>query len=359
MKIRAITISELDEFIRSDEFLSMDPLPITPERTKSQRINPYALPNEPVLWIAHDDNGKLIGFIGSLPAYSYRGSCRMGWNSCWWVDPEYGKDAAMPLFYTFLKHWDMKVAFSDMTANTRSIVDLMDFCYTREEKLFIGYIKLSAKSVYRSMYKFPRPLLILLSAPFINFLQLIRMSIIGTNLRGMEMEVMEHADSKIFNFIGRYAKREFSQRGEKEFNWMLRQGWLVKSSDEAKVLAKKYPFSYLCDDFKWRWIVTRNEKQINSVMLVSIRDGALKVLYYYGDVPGFALLALKLYISNNSEIRKIVFSHPDLVANSRMLNSILLFRKSKIRYTGISKKLVEDHPNDLVMQLGDGDAAFT
>lgn len=361
MRIKVIAIAELDDFIRSEEYLSFDPLPITPERALSQTQNPHAHPQDPALWVAIDDNGELMGFIGSLPAFDNRSQRRMGWNSCWWVHPEKGREAAMPLFYTFLKQWDQNVAFSDMTTNTFEIINQMDFCHTREEKIFIGYFRIGFKEAFKSQNRLPYPLapFFALVTPIVDLFQSIRISTTGRNLKGIQMEVKMHADEEMVNFIQEHQDNEFSQRDSKDFNWILNQKWLVKSSEAALDTAYRYPFSYVSDDFEWKWITTRMEGEINSVMLISIRDHALKVIYYYGDSPGFALLALKSYISENSNIRKVIFSHPQLLENSRMLNSILLFKRSKKRFIGISKTLSDKFSPDLIMQLGDGDAAFT
>ncbi|MBN2698612.1 MAG: hypothetical protein JXR52_07275 [Bacteroidales bacterium] len=361
MKIKRINISHLEEFIRSGEYRSYETVPITPERAWSQARNPHAQPDDPALWLALDDTGHLLGFIGSLPAKNHRTGERMGWNSCWWVDPERGNEAAMPLFYTFLKQWDLHVAFSDMTENTFSIVRQMDFCHLREEELFIGYFRMSFKEVLLPRKKLLYPLvpLFALMVPIINLFQLLRISTTGSNLKGMELEVKEKIDSGMLGFIRQHHPMEFSQRDEVEFNWITAQKWLVEGTEESREIEQKYPFSYTCMQFDWKWIVTRLKGEINTIMLASERDHILKILYYYGEAPGFALMAIKSLVASNTGIRRVIFAHPALLANRGMLNSLLLMKRIKIRYTGVSRKLAGEYPREMIMQLGDGDAVFT
>jgi len=361
MHIKTITVSELEEFIRSGEYLSFDTIPITPVRAHSQLRNPHAKPGDPALWLALDDSDNLLGFIGSLPATDYRTGKRMGWNSCWWVDPEKGRDAAMTLFYHFLKYWDMQVAFSDMTINTFSIVDQMDFCHLREEQIFTGYIRFSFKESFLSQKKLPYPLapLAALIIPVINGIQYLRVSLAGENLRRMELELKENPDDEVFKFIEKHQEGEFSQRKEPDFEWIFNGEWLTTKKEDISSRKEKYPFSWFCEHFEWKWIITRLEGEINSVMLTSLRDHTLKVLYFYGNAPGFAMMAIKSMVSRDPRIRRIIFSHPKLIKNTRMLNSFLILKRLRKRYLGISKKILKDFPANLIMQLGDGDAVFT
>jgi len=361
MNIERINISQLEEFIHTRKYLSYGIVPITPERAWSQTKNPHAKPDDPALWVALDDSGDLLGFIGSLPAKDYRSGERMGWNTCWWADPEKGRDAAMPLFYTFLKHWDMQVAFSDMTAHTYSIISQMGFCHTRQEQVCIAYLRFPLKEILHSAKRLTFILSPVLTIPavVINLFQALRISTAGNNLKGLEMEIQEEPGEEVWGFIRQYHAHEFTGRRKADFAWITIRKWLSVNSGNQQDMAERYPFSYLCEVFEWKWIITRQDGKIQTVMFVSLRDHVLKVLYFYGESPGFALMALKLLVSQDHRINKIIFGHPRLIRNRRLLNSVLILKRLKKRYTGVSKQLLDEFPRDMVMQLGDGDAVFT
>ncbi|MCK4748983.1 MAG: hypothetical protein KAT15_18150, partial [Bacteroidales bacterium] len=147
MEIRAISLQDLSDYISGDSWDQADTIPITPERARSQQQNPYARPDDIVLWVATSGDGQVIGFAGSLPAFDVHNSGRMGWNTCWWVDPDRGKDMALPLFSKFLYNWDQHVAFADMTQHTYAIIDQLGFCHTRKELLIQNHIRLSGREI--------------------------------------------------------------------------------------------------------------------------------------------------------------------------------------------------------------------
>ncbi len=94
-------------------------------------------------------------------------------------------------------------------------------------------------------------------------------------------------------------------------------------------------------------------------MLVSVRDGALKVLYYYGREPLDAVRALQSTIAGSRKIHSLLVAHPDLMKHSRQLRSRSIRTLFRIRRVGVSRKILEHFPDDMVIQLGDGDSAFT
>jgi len=361
LQIRTISNQEISGYISHEAWEQSDLIPITPERARSQQHNPHSKPEDACLWVATTREGRVIGFAGSLPGYDIHNKERMGWNSCWWVDPERGKEAAMPLFFHFLKQWDQRVAFADMTPHTRAIIDQLDFCHTRSEVLVQSYIRLSTGKI-SSRLGIPGKILFpaILSAAFlVNAFQQRRLNRISRSPNRVESESRSQLDEELYSFIQLHQEKDFTRRSGEDFSWIEKHPWLVPGSPNNLKTGKKYPFSYVAYQYKLEWLVSRQGKTITSVMLISIRDGALKVLYYFGDQPKDALATVKGRVSADRSVATLIFAHPALVSQVQEIKHISLFNRFRSRLVGVSKKIMAEFPDDMVIQLGDGDSAFT
>ena len=328
-EIRTISIREISGYISSDVWDQSKVIPITPERARSQQVNPNARPGDPCLWVATSDNGQVIGFAGSLPSSDARNSGRMGWNTCWWVDADLGKEVAMPLFYHFLQHWDQRVAFADMTPRTRAIIDQLGFCHTRKEVLAQSYIRIPASKL-SSRAGIPGKLLYPLILPVVflaNAFQQRRLDRIARRNVLVESEVRDHLDDELYEFIRQHQEKDFAQRTREEYEWIEKHAWLVPRTPASSRMASKYPFSYVAKEYKLEWLISRREKAITSAMMISTRDGALKVLYYFGDHPQDAFWAVQGRISECRTVASLIFAHPELVSQVQEIKAISFYTR--------------------------------
>jgi hypothetical protein len=364
-EISAISFGEIRDYASAR---SRDPegvIPITPERAISQQLNPHAREEEPCLWVATGEGGKVLGFAGSLPALDGRHGGRFGWNTCWWVDPVRGKEAALPLFYHFLSHWDQRVAFGDMTPQTHAIIEKMDFCHTRTESLLQYHVRIPGRKLVSRMGLAGTLLspLILPIAFMGNALLQIRIRISARGSRGADSSCAEHPDEELYAFIRSRSKSDLVLRTADEFRWIGSHPWLVVPAGTNREIGSRYPFSYVAREFRMEWLVSRENNQITSAMLVSLRDGTLRVLYFYGRRihARHAIEVLKGYVSRHREVHSIFISHYKLQMISGLLRSMTLGRKRHERRVGISKQLIPDREtfDSTVFQLGDGDSVFT
>lgn len=361
-RIETILIKDIAEYASSDVWKNARIIPITRERALSQQKNPHAQPGDPCLWVAlSDQDGEVIGFCGSLPGQDVRNKARMGWNTCWWVDPDRGREAAMPLFYHFLQAWDHRVAFTDMTSQTLAIVDQMGFCNTREETLVQSYLRIPVSKII-SRLGIPGKLLfslILPAAILVNGIQQIRTGLVGRKRNGLNVESKDRLDNELHGFIRQYQESNFTRHSPEQFRWIEQNPWLVPGDRENKNTGSKYPFSYRVKEYFQKWLVSSRNKEITSVSLVSVCDGSLKVLYLFGKNPSDAICAIKTFISSAFRIHSLIYAHPDLISRNNEIRPVMLYTRNRKRYSGVSKKIITELPDKLVMQLGDGDAVFT
>ena len=368
VRVEAIPVSKIKGYATSGTWKDAPVIPITPERARSQQQNPHAKQDEPCLWVATGKDDRVVGFAGSLPGLESRGGDRMGWNSCWWVDADLGREAAMPLFFYFLQYWDQRVAFADMTVRTRAIVYSLGCCHTREDRLLLGYFRIPitrAAGRLGFMGKILYPLL-LPAVLLVNAVQQVRMNASprkkphGDHGSGaLLVESRDRLDKEVYQFISEHRERDFAHRTMEEFNWIMEHPWLVKPSPAARETGDRYPFSYLAETFTMEWILTSRDNRITSVMLVSLRDGTLKVLYYFGGEAGDAITALKSRVAGSREVHALLLAHPDLLARGRDFSGPCLRLTYRPRFVGVSRKLLEQLTDEMIIQLGDGDSVFT
>jgi len=361
-RIETILIKDIAEYASSYALKNSRIIPITCERALSQQKNPHAQPDDPCLWVAlSDKDDEVIGFCGSLPGQDVRTLSRIGWNSCWWVDPERGRQAAMPLFYRFLQAWDHRVAFADMTRQTLAIIDQMGFCNTREERLLQSYLRIPISKIFSCLgvpWKLLLPL-ILPAALFLNAIQQIRIRLLTPKRKELHVESRDSLDAELYEYIRKYNESDFTGRSPEEFRWIEQNPWLVKADQGNKDTGSKYPFSYSVDEYFQKWLVSRQDEKITSVSLFSVRDGSLKVHYFFGENPSDAICAIKFVISSKLRIHSLIYAHPDLISHRREIRPVVLYTRKRKRFSGVSKKIISEFPDKLLMQLGDGDAVFT
>jgi hypothetical protein len=103
MKIREITVGELPDFVRSEEYALLKPKPITLSRALSQFKNPQARPEDVALVFA-SENHTLLAFAGILP-HAAKGSEELVFsNSGWWVHPELGRKLGLTVLLKAFQH---------------------------------------------------------------------------------------------------------------------------------------------------------------------------------------------------------------------------------------------------------------
>jgi hypothetical protein len=371
MILRYIKISELTAFISGTDFASWKNIPISPARAYSQSLNPFANPEDIALVIAIDDETKeIIAYAGAYPS-KIQNAEKLGfaWNSCWWVAEGEGGDAGMKIFISFLKIWEMRVAFSDMTEKTFKIIENLGFCLTMKRDGLILNIRPGIKSRLtalrysgRKISFFTKPLLFTglpwltdqFAELFLYFASLIKPGR-DNSMQALKMQIPGDND---FEFIKKHANGNFHIPEAAELD--LPQ-WLVKPSKQNRLLTEKYYFSSFYFDFSTFWLKWEREGKINALTMLSLKDGVLKTNYFYIEdefkekFPGVFMD----YCFTNPSVRTIVTAQPVLTKYISGKKFFMSTRKNFTRYSAISKDLLHHFQGDPVLQDGDGDYRFT
>lgn len=248
-----------------------------------------------------------------------------------------------------------------MTSHTHAIIQQLDFCHTREEDLALVYMRMPASKIIAKLDWAGKML-----SPLISFTSFLVNKSVQYRLEHLARKSdadltvsIAHMDEDIFSFVKAHRQQDFVHRSLEEYRWIEEYPWLITPDNSSREALKNYPFSHLVKSFRQEWLVSCRKGVIVSVMFISVREGVLKILSYFGSSSLDAIEALNRYILGHKEVQVVIFAHPDLLEHKETVKRISLKTTIRSRWVGVSKKIMDPFPNSMVIQLGDGDSVFT
>ncbi|MDB4334786.1 hypothetical protein OAA06_00350 [bacterium] len=361
MELKHLKISELEEFVQSNEFLKGDLIPISPVRALSQIKNPKAKSDDVVLTIAYDKNLSILGYIGALPDKIENVRC--AWNSCWWVKNGAPAEVSMKLLFSFISNWDKKILLSEMTPLTNSIIEKLGFCKHKTTTGFRGYTRFTLATVLPrkkprlSKQKFALILTDSLLNVLVSTVNIFRCksSVKGVDIK--EIELTEEYDS----FILKHSTNLVTKRKSIDFNWIQQNSWLVHDTDKNPLVSKKYFFSYAVNRHKSQWVSFTEKEELKALVYYAIKDNELKLPYVFCEESSETFIGDYFYsmLLKNNSLATITTFHPKLSAYLKN-NKRFIFRTLLPKYSAISNELLnETKLIEPKFQMGDGDCVFT
>lgn len=365
MKFREIRIGELDELVATRWYRNQVVIPITPSRAISQAINPYAHPNDVGLILATGNEDALVGFVGILPARLYVSPTeRFYYNTCWWVNPETGKRASMPLFYRMLEITGERLVLADMTPYTQQIVEATGRFRVQEpsEGIYMWFkgglgISLCRKAGYKRWVKH-------LAAPFdhvVNGFRYFSISRWKNSTKDEALNVLPASlnDPDIIQFIDHCCAENLITRRTSDLAWVLRMPWLITGRGK-RVPVPYYPFSWRVLSFEQNIVKFQRENELLGVSVVTFRDGIAKVPYLY-CLPGKEeeIAESLLFWLLHQPIHGLITWNNYLLEAIQKTAFPVLRKKVVFKRTAYSNVLAKFLRNRFTLQDGDGDAVFT
>lgn len=363
MRIESLTAADLKNYIDGVDFLSEEVFPITLHRAESQLLNPDLERDDIILTVARDERGRVAGFIGALPGQLDDGT-RFAWNSGWWMDPVLGRESGMPLFYTFLKQWNMRVMFSDLTPLTCEILTQMGMFRTRKTEGVRLFLRAPLALVLPSKNRVFRSLKWLFHSIdyFANIFIDIRLGyltgLMEESLAGRFREIDSPGDEETA-LINGSALNSVCKRVSRHFDWIMHNPWILTADPDIQ--KKKYPFSSFSRQFIQKWFRTGSDGKDEVLLMVSIRDRHLKMPYlFYRDARSLHVAAeLILWLSARYRVSMITTFHPVFSGVLAGCGGPILLKRKIQRLTAVSGELSAVKGEDFFFQDGDGDSVFT
>lgn len=357
MTFREIKINELADFVQSDFYLNSSVIPISPQRAISQSKNPNSKPNDVALILALDKAENIIGYIGLLPGKITNDNIPYFWNSCWWVDPEKGKLAAMPLFYKMLQISNKKMVFFELTETTKNIVEKFKF-KTEVVPGFKGFILFSFAKILPRKNKFFKNIQWLLSFLdwFLNCFISIKLSKFKKDT-SIELKQIETIDNETEQFITGFKDSQLIPTNKSELNWIIEYPWIrTHPTQEEQELANRYFFSSISKSFTNKLYKIYKDQKLIAVLFFSIRDNEMKLPYAFFNKEDIAPVTNAIYqIAINNLVTSFTCFNEQLIQE---LNT----GKNPFTFTKPLKKNIAYPPeldlSNKLLQDGDGDAVF-
>lgn len=365
MQIREITIGELDDFAKSGLWQQLQPKPITPLRAVSQSKNPRAHPGDVALVIAYEGN-TLAGLAGILPdAVNGQVDQKAYSNTCWWVNESEGRRLALPLFMKALAHCRERMFLTDMTPHTLAILEKTNwFEFPAMTSGRRGYLKFNLHEVLPAkrpnlgkltplIRLFDKGLNLLFSP-----LRMINRKRFG--LKNIKVEIPGSLNQELHVFMEQHSSHEFTRRGALDLEWIVRYPWIKTQQEATLADAFNYPFSHIVHRFEQYFVHLSTSGKTIGLLLISIREGHMKVPYAYFDQNDAPLIVKAIY--GQAVLKKAVtltLFRPSLVEAMQSAPHPFLFRKSIRRLAAVSRELSGLYRQYPDLQDGDGDVVFT
>jgi hypothetical protein len=361
MKIRAITVGELPDFIRSEEYALLNPKPITPLRAYSQFKNPQARPEDVALIFA-TENHTLLAFAGILPHAAKGSEEPVFSNSGWWVHPEKGRKLAISVLLKAFQICNGRMFLTDCSAHTKAILDKTNLFHfispVTGSRFFLRFY--TGSLLRRKGKKGPAPLLFSLVDKLLNAPLQVWASVVQNKKQHSEfsLKVVKFLDAEHAAFIQKNPGKSFLVQNAGKLNWVVQHPWVTTKKENA---ALDYPFTHKVEHFKQEFIEIRCGKKLVTILLVSVRDNHASVPFIYFEkkvLDNVAQLLWNYLVKIKAD--SLVVYQSALEKALRENRRIWLFRKDITRYAGYSNELeVLFAENGFFFQDGEADVVFT
>jgi len=360
MTFREIKINELLNFIASDFYKNSDIIPISPQRAISQSKNPNSNDDDVALILALDSNDSIIGYIGILPGKISIDTSPYCWNSCWWVHPEKGKMAAMPLFYKMLKISNKKMVFFELTKTTKTIIEKFDF-KTKTIQGLRNFLKFNFTEILprkNNSFKAIKPLLFLLDLTLNYFKNLSLNSY--KNITSIELKTIKGIDDEAELFIARFNEKQLIPINKTEINWIIKYPWIIDSpSTEDKKLARNYFFSWVSKSFSNELFKVYRKNQLIGVLFFTIRNNEMKLPYSFFEEQEIESIIQAIYhIAIKKDVISFTTFNPAIIDKIITRKNPFIINKSITKYVAYPKNCIALGIENKQFQDGNGDAVF-
>ena len=387
MQIREITIAELDDFAKSELWQQLRPKPITVLRAISQSQNPRAKPDDVALIIAYEGT-TLAGLAGILPnLVNGQAEQKASSNTCWWVNGNEGRKLALPLFMKAFALCGQRMFLTDMTPHTMSILEKTNwFEFPSVDYGMRGFLKFNLHEILPAKRPSLRELkpLIRLSDQILNLLflpvrminrkrfgmkdtkiettpgQAVSNRSFSSEQKELKIEILDSLNEEMHAYIEEHSHQEFIRRSAKEMEWIVRYPWIKTQKEATPADAFDYPFSHIVGHFEQYFLHISTQNKTTGLLLISVRDGHMKVPYAWFDEKDAPLILKVIY--GQAVLKKattLTLFRPSLVEVMHSAPHPFVFRKSIRRLVAVSRQLSDLYRQYPDLQDGDGDVVFT
>jgi GNAT superfamily N-acetyltransferase len=365
--IKDIKISQLDEFINSDEYKELKNIPITPQRAASHIYNPKGDKDDVVLFLAYDLN-KFIGYLGALSDRFIIGdvSLKVAWLSSMWIDKDYRRQGiAVQLLNHACQKWNSNLLITNyIPVSKKTFEKTGKFTEFKSLQGLRGYLRFNMAEIIllkRPGLKGIRRLLLLFDflANIINGCRLAFWKA-AMNISRMKIEYLNGIDNETARFIGQSTRNNISPKDKAVLEWIKNYPWVLNTPFKDEI-SRRYEFSVVSRNFNQLYIKIASNNKIIAFLMLTVHGTHLKTPYLffdsnYGDVVRKVIYAHLL----NLKIRTFTTYHPELIKVLRSKRNPFILVRKMAQDSLITKELLQKikDADKYVLMEGDGDCAF-
>lgn len=368
MEIKHLNKGDLRTFIESDEFQTMDAVPISYRRAISQINNPRADENDILLILVYHES-RMTGYLGLLPDLisTKNGAKKIYWMSCIWVRPEMrGSKIAFTLVNEANKTTSNHLILTNFTDSAKRIYLKAGYLNPMTSKEGIRcYFRLNlaellpAKDTKYRKYTFLLKLFDFSTNIFLGLYHLlIRKIMVRHNLNVSELQNLLPEDH---DFIDNNNRGNIFKRNTTELNWIKQHPWLHETS-LSEPAEKRYIFSSGVNRFRNHILTINNsDNEKAAILFLSIRDNAMKIPYaFFGEEHTDEIIKVILsYVFSYKICTLTIFNEKLSKSMKEHRNPFLKIRTMNQEYMCGSEILESINSSEISIADGDGDAVFT
>ena len=173
-------------------------------------------------------------------------------------------------------------------------------------------------------------------------------------------EYLTSLNEELFAFVENQSSHEFIRRSGKDLEWIIRYPWIKAKNTNPSILPVEYPFSQFVESFEQYFIKVYSPDQTLGLLLISIKNGHMKVPYaYFQDKDAASILRVIYQQALLKNAVTLTLFNSSLVAAMDSMAHPFVFRKKIKRLMAISKQLSSLYQKYPHLQDGDGDVVFT
>lgn len=360
--IKQLNKRKLQSYIDSTSFKYAPHIAISYHRAVSHISNPRAQDEDILMFIAYEDD-RMVGYLGAMPDEIYKEngeSYHFAWMSCLWIDPDQrGKKIAQQLVTACLSEWNNHIILTEYTGPAKYLYQKLG--------VFESWPDLQGRRWYIKSDLFrilpPKKEIFNYSKPLLKAVDTVINTVLQTKYLiskpDQNIRELKEITGDIELYIRRHSSSDGFQRDAEIIRWMLDYPWILKGRTTPD--SERYHFSSVAEQFICKVYKIENiAGKMCGIMVVTVRDGHLKVPFlYYDCLEEEVIKALKAIIYLH-QVKTMSLYHDALIQNIQEHKSFFSPSKSISRNYLITKEFwAQLSHQSFPLNAGDGDTAFT
>lgn len=360
LHIKRYRISELQAFVNSPAYETMEVVPVSKHRVNSYINNPRANSDDFVLYMAFMGD-EMVGYRTLLPdmLYANDNTLRVAWLSGNWVSPAHRrKGISSQIFQQVFNDWEAGLLYTNYAPESKAVYDKTGkFNHVQSlqgVRLYLRPCLYPILSKRGKLFRFLKPLwwimdrVLWLINPLPLFGKMIKLKAVG-------LEYVAAVDDELAKLFEEATETSPVHRKRQELDWITNYPWLVPSPLGDRV-GERYFFSASPRQFQQQLVKVYKDKTLLGFIMLNHTDGVVSVPYVSfqpEDAELFAKIILKQAMAVGAN--RLTIYHNELSRSLRMLKPFGLFSLKQSRNYFASQKLSISNTTFLE---GDGDCVF-